>query len=126
MKRKSLLFLLIVMFAVGCAGKSVLTKPVDIAAELGKQTSRAFLVFYSLAKDWTEKGTPLEQEFALTKLNPLLNKAKPVIADFNRMVAAWQMTGVAGGDVLEKQKELQTMYDEIQNLILDFVEMKEK
>lgn len=112
--------LIFIVALLGCAGQQTkFTKPVDIAAESGKQISKAYLVAYSMAKAWTEKGTPMQREYAVSTLNPRLNKLKPVIVDFDRAVAHWQRTGQAGDDVVAKQKEMEQMYDEIQNLITD-------
>lgn len=123
----ALLVLLVgTLLIVGCSSNKVTpTKPVDVAAESGKQITKAFLLVYDTAKTWTEKGTPKQKEYALTKLNPAVNRVKPLVAEFDRAVAHWQRTGLAGDDVIAKQKELEKLYDELQRMIIDAFAEKE-
>jgi hypothetical protein len=104
---------------VGCNGATTTpTKPVDIAAETGKQISKAFLLTYDVAKNLTENGTEVQKEFALTKLNPAVNQAKHAVVAFDTAVAIWQRTGSEGANVLTNQKELEKIYDNLQKLIV--------
>lgn len=117
---------LILVMLTSCVGQTPTpTKPVDIAAESGKQISKAFLLIYDTAKTWTEKGTPMQKDYAMRVLNPAVNKAKPIVVDFDRAVAYWQRTGLAGDDVVEKQKQIEKLYNELQKLIIDAFAKKE-
>jgi hypothetical protein len=120
-----LMLCLVLVLLANCAGTTTPTKPVDIAAESGKQISKSFLLAYDVAKQWTEKGTPAQKEYALTTLNPVVNKCKVLVVDFDRSVVYWQKTGLAGDDVVEKQKELEKLYNELQKLIIDAFAKKE-
>ena len=110
---------LVLLMLLSCGGNTTTpTKAVDIAAESGKQISKAFLLAYETAKNLTEAGTPAQKEFALTKLNPVVNKAKQAVISFDLAVAMWQRTGNGGLEVLNSQKEMNTLYDDLQTLII--------
>jgi len=127
MKKIALLYLFAIFVLAGCLGPTVrgpesILPPWDQAQVYGMKAGAIVKAAYDRAQVVEQSGNLEEIAFYRSKVNPVINLGKRIVADYLGLTARWEVMATAGTDY-SRPADLLKLEVEIEALLLDLVDL---